>query len=150
MKVVESVLDVFESAADREFSDDAGAAEAFDDDVLATHYALERHGDAESELVHAGHLPDDGTASHYLIARRDVAGYNAYNEKVGAIIQAYYFANLYRSKPAGQAMLRDPLVKAKLVDYGFVAYWREKGWPAGCRPLGDTDFECGIVAAAVP
>ena len=54
---------------------------------------------------------------------------------------------MYRSKPAGHAMLRDPRVKAKLVEYGFVAYWREKGWPAGCRPLGDTDFECGLDVA---
>ena len=40
-------------------------------------------------------------------------------------------------------MLRDPRVKAKLVEYGFVAYWREKGWPALCRPVGTDDFECG-------
>lgn len=88
-----------------------------------------------------------GEASYYLIARRDVAGYNAYAETLGAILQAYYFADLDGSKPAGQAMLRDPRVKAKLVEYGFVVYWREKGWPAGCRPLGDTDFECGIDVA---
>jgi len=90
-----------------------------------------------------------GEASYYLIARRDVAGYNAYSEQLGAILQAYYFADLYSSKPAGQAMLRDPRVKAKLIDYGFVAYWREKGWPSGCRPLGETDFECGVNAAPV-
>lgn len=88
-----------------------------------------------------------GAASAYLVARRDVARYNDYTAKAGAIPQAYYFVNLYRSKPAGQAMLRDPRVKAKLADYGFVAYWREKGWPAGCRPLGDNDFECGIETA---
>ncbi len=41
-------------------------------------------------------------------------------------------------------MLRDPRVKAMLMRYGFPAYWREKGWPAGCRPLGETDFECGL------
>jgi len=28
----------------------------------------------------------------------------------------------------------------------FVAYWREKGWPSLCRPLGDDDFECGPAA----
>ena len=88
-----------------------------------------------------------GAASPFIVARRDVARYNEYIEKSGAIPQAYYFANLYRSKPAGQAMLRDPRVKAKLVEYGFVAYWREKGWPAGCRPLGATDFDCGLDVA---
>jgi len=90
-----------------------------------------------------------GAASPYIVARRDVARYNEYLEQAGAIPKGYYFANLYRSKPAGQEMLRDPRVKAKLVEYGFVAYWREKGWPAGCRPLGDSDFECGIDAAGV-
>ena len=30
---------------------------------------------------------------------------------------------------AGQAMLRDPRVKAMLVRFGLPAYWREKGWP---------------------
>ena len=56
--------------------------------------------------------------------------------------------DLYSSKPAGQAMLRDPRVKAMLVRFGFPAYWREKGWPAGCRPLGETDFECGVDTAS--
>ena len=88
-------------------------------------------------------------ASSFLIARRDVDGYNADIESRGAILQAYYFANLYASRPAGQAMLRDPRVKAMLVRYGFPAYWREKGWPAGCRPLGATDFECGTDAVPV-
>lgn len=84
-----------------------------------------------------------GAASPYLVARGDIARYNDYIASAGAIPQGYYFVNMYRSKLAGHAMLRDPRVKAKLVDYGFVAYWREKGWPAGCRPLGATDFECG-------
>ena len=83
-------------------------------------------------------------ASYFFIARQDVDGYNADIESRGAILQAYYFANLYSSRPAGHAMLRDPRVKAMLVRYGFPAYWREKGWPAGCRPLGETDFECGL------
>jgi TolB-like protein/Tfp pilus assembly protein PilF len=84
-----------------------------------------------------------GAASPYLVARGDIARYNDYIASAGAIPQGYYFVNMYRSKLAGHAMLRDPRVKAKLVEYGFVAYWREKGWPAGCRPLGATDFECG-------
>lgn len=83
-------------------------------------------------------------ASYFLIARQDVDGYNAEIQTHGAIIEAYYFANLYSSKPAGHTMLRDPRMKAMLVRYGFPAYWREKGWPAGCRPAGETDFECGL------
>ena len=46
-------------------------------------------------------------------------------------------------------MLRDPRVKARLVRYGFPAYWREKGWPSGCAPIGENDFECGTDAAPV-
>ncbi len=88
-----------------------------------------------------------GAATPYIVARRDVVRYNEYVETSGAIPQAYYFANLYRSKPVGQAMLRDPRVKAKLAEYGFVTYWREKGWPTGCRPLGTDDFECGLDVA---
>ena len=88
-----------------------------------------------------------GEASLYFIARQDIDGYNADIESQGAILQAYYFANLYSSRPAGHAMLRDPRIKAKLTHYGFPAYWREKGWPAGCRPLGETDFECVLDTA---
>ncbi len=90
-----------------------------------------------------------GAPSTYLIARQDIEGYNRQMASVGPIDQAYYFGDVYRSKPMGQAMLRDPRVKARLVEYGFVAYWREKGWPAGCRALGDDDFECGIDTVAV-
>ena len=91
----------------------------------------------------------ENDASSFLIARQDVDGYNADIESQGAILEAYYFANLYSSRPAGHAMLRDPRVKAMMVRYGFPAYWREKGWPAGCRPLGETDFECGTDDAPV-
>jgi TolB-like protein/tetratricopeptide (TPR) repeat protein len=91
----------------------------------------------------------ENEASGFLIARQDVDGYNADIRSHGAILEAYYFANLYSSRPAGHAMLRDPRVKEMLVRYGFPAYWREKGWPSGCRPLGDADFECGTDAAPV-
>jgi adenylate cyclase len=87
-------------------------------------------------------------ASYFLIARQDVDAYNAYIKTLGAIVEAYYFANLYSSKPAGHTMLRDPRVKAMLVRYGFPAYWREKGWPSGCRPIGENDFECGLDTAS--
>ncbi|MEO5836547.1 MAG: hypothetical protein ABIQ20_07650 [Thermomonas sp.] len=110
-------------------------------------WALREPGVDAGELRVAMAAAPSGELSNYLIARRDIAAYDDFMENGGAILQAYYFSNLYRSKPAGQLMLRDPRVKAKLVEYGFVAYWREKGWPAGCRPLGATDFECGLDAA---
>ena len=89
-----------------------------------------------------------GHAGYYFIARQDTDGLNAYIETLGAIPQQYYFMDLYGSRPMGHAMLRDPRVKAMLVRFGLPAYWREKGWPAGCRPLGETDFECGLEIAA--
>ena len=88
-----------------------------------------------------------GAATMYQVAKSDVDGYNRTTEALGAIRQASYFGNLNKNRATGHAMLRDPRVKAKLVEYGFVKYWREKGWPAVCRPLGDADFECGIDAA---
>jgi adenylate cyclase len=90
-----------------------------------------------------------GEAAGYFIARQDIDGLNAYIDTLGAIPQQYYFIDLYGSKPMGQAMLRDPRVKAMVARFGLPAYWREKGWPAGCRPLGETDFECGTDAAPV-
>lgn len=88
-------------------------------------------------------LEGQSLAPLYFILRRDVANYTAAMEREGATALGYYFARLASSKPAGLEMLRDPRVKANLVKYGFVAYWREKGWPPVCRPLGEADFECG-------
>ena len=85
-----------------------------------------------------------GEAAFYFIARQDIDGYNAYIDTLGAIPQQYYFIDLYGNKPMGQAMLRDPRVKAMVARFGLPAYWREKGWPAGCQPVGENDFECGL------
>lgn len=85
--------------------------------------------------------------ANYLVARKDVEGYLGQMDRVGPLDLTYYFVKMYVSKPTGQAMLRDPRIKTRLVDYGFERYWREKGWPAGCRALGETDFECGLDAA---
>ena len=91
-------------------------------------------------------LPSTRTST-FLVARGDAAGYVDYSGKAGPMSQTYFFADAYSRQPsAGLSLLRDPRVKEKLVEYGFVRYWREKGWPQGCRPLGDTDFECGLNA----
>ena len=37
---------------------------------------------------------------------------------------------------------RLPQFKTLMRDLGVVAYWREYGWPAVCRPLRADDFEC--------
>jgi TolB-like protein len=88
-----------------------------------------------------------GEIGGYFVARNDFDGYNANIERIGAVPQEYYFADLYSSRSSGQALLADARVKPYLVKYGFVAYWREKGWPDICRPLGADDFECGMEKA---
>ena len=58
------------------------------------------------------------------------------------------------SRGAARRFLADPRAKALLREYGHEAYWREKGWPALCRPLpttsGADDFECGDLTAPTP
>jgi hypothetical protein len=95
-------------------------------------------------------LPARGTSVFYLILRQDVPRYTALVESLGSNVQQYYFARLHASPPAGHAMLRDPQVKPKLLEYGFVAYWREKGWPPICRPRGEQDFECSADFPGAP
>jgi len=82
--------------------------------------------------------------SLYYALRRDLPGYNARYERASAVVKSRYFVGLVSSRPDGLALLRDPAVKPYLVRYGFVAYWREHGWPAACRALGTDDFECGV------
>ena len=92
-------------------------------------------------------LPSTETST-FSVARGDVTAYLDYSNQAGPMGQTYLFADAYTSQPsAGLSLLRDPRFKAKLVEYGFVRYWREKGWPQGCRPLGESDFECGLNAA---
>ena len=111
-------------------------------------WALGESGIDEGRLRAAIADAPPGEAGTYFIARQDTDGLNAYIETLGAIPQQYYFIDLYGSKPMGQAMLRDPRVKAMVMRFGLPAYWREKGWPAGCRPIGETDFECGLDTAS--
>ena len=54
-----------------------------------------------------------------------------------------YMLYLNVATPIARPLLADPRTKEMLTRYGFVAYWREKGWPSLCRPLGGDDFECG-------
>jgi tetratricopeptide (TPR) repeat protein len=125
---------------EKNLPEDAGAARQ----LLA--WVLHEPGTDEATVRAA--LPNElgNQAGVYLIARQDIDGYNADIQSRGAVLMAYYFANLYSSKPAGHAMLRDPRVKEIVARLGFPAYWREKGWPGGCRAVGDADFECGVAA----
>ncbi len=44
----------------------------------------------------------------------------------------------------GMARIRaNDRYKALVLATGMVDYWRERGWPKVCWPVGDYDFECG-------
>jgi TolB-like protein len=45
-------------------------------------------------------------------------------------------------QPAFATLRRTERFKAFARDYGLVDYWRTKGWPSECRPVGVDDFEC--------
>jgi len=49
-----------------------------------------------------------------------------------------------------QHYISDPRAKKLLREWGFEDYWRAKGWPPLCRPLGESDFECGPATHAAP
>ncbi|HET9485604.1 MAG TPA: tetratricopeptide repeat protein, partial [Xanthomonadales bacterium] len=54
----------------------------------------------------------------------------------------HFYAYNHLEVPAVAKYLADPRAIDVLRQAGFEAYWREKGWPALCRPLGEHDFEC--------
>ncbi|GJM08577.1 MAG: hypothetical protein DHS20C11_08530 [Lysobacteraceae bacterium] len=99
---------------------------------------------SEQALQQALQITPNGEKASFMAARGDISRYNAEMHQAGPNMQVYYYSNLFDNIGAGHAMMRDPRVKELLIRYGFVAYWRELGWPAICRPLGDDDFECGL------
>ena len=111
-------------------------------DVLLFHWAVKDPGANEAE---ARRLVSEQTLhSVYAMVRGDLDLLLAAFERDAARIGRYsFFVTL--NEPVGQPSLRDPRIKESLARYGFVAYWREKGWPTPCRPLAGDDFECGTV-----
>jgi len=85
---------------------------------------------------------DSNTFAHYAALRGDA---DLFFTSAAAARDAHIGYNAYGvlRTPIAQRYLADPRAKQLLRDYGFEAYWREKGWPPLCRPLGDADFECG-------
>jgi len=45
-------------------------------------------------------------------------------------------------KPAYAVVRKTARFKALMINSGRVDYWRQRGWPDFCHPLGSTDFEC--------
>jgi TolB-like protein len=44
--------------------------------------------------------------------------------------------------PTYAAVRKSDRFKKVAADFGFVEYWRARGWPAQCRPTGTNDFAC--------
>jgi tetratricopeptide (TPR) repeat protein len=44
--------------------------------------------------------------------------------------------------PTYEAVRRTARFKTLMRDFGFVDYWRARGWPAQCRAAGSDDFTC--------
>ena len=44
--------------------------------------------------------------------------------------------------PTYEAVRRTARFKAVMRDFGFVDYWRARGWPVQCRAAGSDDFAC--------
>jgi hypothetical protein len=45
--------------------------------------------------------------------------------------------------PSYAAVRKTEQFKKFMRDAGLVEYWRARGWPAQCRPVGTDDFTCG-------
>jgi len=112
-------------------------------DALLFHWAVKDPGanDAEARRL----VSEQTLHGIYAMVRGDLDLLLAAFERDAARIGRYSFLVNF-NEPVGLASLRDPRVKETLARYGFVAYWREKGWPAICHPFAGEDFECGVTA----
>jgi len=45
--------------------------------------------------------------------------------------------------PDGDEFRRTPQFKTIIRQLGFFKYWQARGFPSHCKPVGDSDFECG-------
>jgi len=50
---------------------------------------------------------------------------------------------LFYEFPGMENIRKTERYKALVLFLGVVDYWRERGWPKFCRPVGEYDFECG-------
>jgi len=45
--------------------------------------------------------------------------------------------------PDGDEFCTTPQFKAAIREVGTFKYWKSRGFPPHCKPIGDDDFECG-------
>ena len=95
---------------------------------------------------------DDATARAFIATNEDYATYAAVRGDADLFFQSISHTRVsysgfylfdFLSVRVARPYLADPRAKQLLRENGFEAYWRVKGWPALCRPLGEDDFECG-------
>jgi TolB-like protein len=89
-----------------------------------------RHADDPEIAQSSGNL----TATHVLLWLGDYDAAGASDDRVTTTIVAWD-----RYPPGWR---NSPGMKAKLAKMGAVAYWRAKGFPPQCHPLGANDFNC--------
>lgn len=114
------------------------------DDVVLMRWATGQAGAEDPAVQRAlSFAPNSDAPLVYLAMRGNAdaffARFEAPNQDPSMRQQLY---QILRQVPA-QGLLAQARAKKLLRDYGFEAYWREKGWPTLCHPLGDQDFECG-------
>ena len=122
------------------------APQVMADDVVLMKWAT-RQPDADEKAVRRvlAYTPDTDPLV-YMAIRGEIdpvfARIEDKNQDVSLRMELYQFLRQVPARP----LLADPRAKKLLREYGFEAYWREKGWPALCHPLGSDDFECGAAA----
>jgi TolB-like protein/Tfp pilus assembly protein PilF len=71
-------------------------------------------------------------------------------ESVERLQESHTRYNVFADLVESPRFLSRPRAKQMLRDFGFEAYWRERGWPEQCKPLGASDFECRAVGLVEP
>jgi len=109
-------------------------------DAVMFHWAVDDPGaDAVAARREVLHMNLRG--SHYAVLKGDLdLLIESFDRPVARTTRHGLYVVL--SMPKARPWLADPRAKDALRRHGFVAYWREAGWPAGCRAVGSDDFEC--------
>jgi TolB-like protein len=117
--------------------------EVMADDVVLFAWATHAPGADEAAVQRTIARANDANVVAYALVRGDAdLAFKYFRDNP---VARYWRMQFYEELAAvpGRPLLADPRSKTLLREYGFEAYWREKGWPALCRPLGADDFECG-------
>lgn len=85
-------------------------------------------------------IPPELRLIHPIIAldRKDVLMETHKSKAPGSTIFGFSYWDIYNAIIYGYA--NDPWFKELIIDSGLVEFWKENGWPAYCKPVGDNDF----------